>query len=92
MQSPYQLVMFQQRGKGDYSYLKQASQILPAELFKNLMKSARMRNSTLRAMSVEDQYRECHENKQESYHNPPSSLCGDNIKFNNGQNIPTTAD
>ena len=56
------------------------------------MKSARMRNSILRAMSVEDQYRECHESKQESHHNPPSSFTRAILKPNNSQIIRTSAD
>ena len=39
-------------------------------------------------MSVEDQYRECHENKQESHHNSPSSFNGDNIKAKQWSNHP----
>ena len=39
-------------------------------------------------MSVEDQYQECHDNKQESHHNPPSSFSGDNTKAKQWSNHP----
>ena len=63
VQNLHQFLTFQKKGKRDYSYLK-----LPKTWWK--LQEYRI----LWAMSVEDQYLECHEIEQQSHHNPPSSL------------------